>query len=71
MSFTKARLILQDPRRHFQLNRQALSLGLEFLDEVDLHVVFRTRALVVKNVLLSMKGASQCDPLRMERDWET
>ena len=35
----------------FELNRRFLRTGLESLDSVDLHVVFRTRALVMKSVL--------------------
>ena len=30
--------------------------GLEFLDQVELHIVFRTRAFVMKNVPFMMKG---------------
>ena len=43
--------IPHDSRRGFELNRRALSAGLEYL-----HVVFRARALVMKNVPFSMKG---------------
>ena len=40
----------------FELNRRFLHTGLEFLDSVDLHVVFRTRALVMKSVPVLLKG---------------
>ena len=37
--------------------RRFLHTGLEFLDSVDLHVVFRTRVLVMQSVLVLLKGA--------------
>ena len=46
--------IPQNSRRDFELNRRALTAGLEFLDQVELHIVFRTRALVMKNVQFMM-----------------
>ena len=45
----------QIPRRDFELNRRVLSAGLEHLDQVEFHNVFRTRALVMKNAFM-MKG---------------
>ena len=48
--------IPHNSRRDFELNRRALSAGLEYLDHVELHIVFRTRALVLKNVPFVMKG---------------
>ena len=41
----------------FELNRRFLHTGLEYLDSVDLHIVFRTRALVMKSVPFLLKGA--------------
>ena len=70
----------------FELNRRFLHTGLEFLDSVDLHVVFRTRALVMKSVPVLLKGAfkaalicamrevldgnNQGHELRAERGWK-
>ena len=42
--------IPQNFRRDLELNRRALTAGLEHLDQVELHNVFRTRASVMKNV---------------------
>ena len=67
----------------FELNRRFLNTGLEFLDSVDLQVVFRTRALVMKSVPILLKGAfkaalicamrdgnNQGHDLRAERGWK-
>ena len=70
----------------FELNRRALSAGLDYLDQVELHIVFRTRALVMKNVPFMMKGVfrvtltiamgevlrrhDEGDELREERGWK-
>ena len=48
--------IPQNSRGGFELNRRALITGLEFLDQVELHIVFRTRAFVMKNIPFMMKG---------------
>ena len=78
--------IPQNSRRDFELNRRALTAGLEYLDQVELHIVFRTRALVMKNVPFMMKGVFRValttamgevlrghddgDELRKERGWK-
>ena len=72
--------------RRFELNRRFLHTGLESLDSVDLHVVFRTRALVMKSVPFLLKGSfraalicalrevldgnNQGHELRVERGWK-
>ena len=78
--------IPQNSRRDFELNRRALTAGLECLDQVELHNVFRTRASVMKNVPFMMKGVFRValttamgevlrghddgDELRKERGWK-
>ena len=39
-----------------QFLRRALTAGLEYLDQVELDIVFHTRAFVMKNVPFMMKG---------------
>ena len=53
--------IPQNSRRNFELTRRALTAGLECLDQVELHNVFRTRALVMKNVPFMMNLQSRVD----------
>ena len=78
--------IPQNSLRNFELTRRALTAGLECLDQVELHNVFRTRALVMKNVPFMMKGVFRValttamgevlrghddgDELRKERGWK-
>ena len=68
--------IPHNPHQHFELNRRALNFGLASLDEVELHIVFRSGAVVMKNVPFCMKGGEVLgghdsgDELRAERGWK-
>ena len=70
----------------FELDRRFVQTGLEYLDSVDLHIVFRTRAVVMKSIPFLLKvafrallicalrevvdGNNQGNELRGERGWK-